>query len=155
MVKNRRQKPKQKEPEKKKTKISDFLFKKPEGRQNRYVFKGFHEQLNSITAKISHTNEKRYGHLREDEATRYLMGFGSYDSDDEKKVQLKSNFISMMNSVLKMNKSAEFRQIHRELTEYTSSYNFIVLKKDEIVQKLLHAIDKQKEEKGSNKSNSK
>ena len=111
--------------------------------------------INSITAKISHTNEKRYGHLREDEATRYLMGFGSYDSDDENKVQLKSNFISMMNSVLKMNKSVEFRQIHRELTEYTSSYNFIVLKKDEIVQKLLHAIDKQKEEKGSNKSNSK
>lgn len=120
------------------------------------MFKGFHEQLNSITAKLSLTSDKRYGHLREDEATRYLMGFGSYDSDDESKVQLSSNFISMMNSVLKMNKSTAFKLLHTQLSEYTSSYNFIVLKKDELVDMMMKFIDEQNiEPRTSGQNNSK
>jgi hypothetical protein len=98
MVKQRRPKPKEKVVDVKKAKMSDYLHKDKVVRQNRYVFKGFHDQLNSITAKISHTNQKRYDHMVEDEATRYLMGFGSYEADDQKKLPLTSNFISKLTS---------------------------------------------------------
>jgi hypothetical protein len=71
------------------------------------------------------------------------MGFGSYDSDDEGRVQLTSNFLSMMSSALRLNisKHPSLARLLVDLRDYTSSYNLVVLKKDEIVQKLLDGLD--------------
>ena len=115
--------------------------KKAEGRQNQFVFKGFYERLGMISAKLGHTNEKRYGYMREDEATRYLMGFSNYDNDDEDQVLLTSNFISMLNCSTKLNASLEFKKLHFNLMQYTSSYNLVILKKDEIIDKLINSIE--------------
>lgn len=141
MVKVRRNKPKPKQEKAKKARLSQFLHKKAEGRQNRYVFKGFYDKLNAITAKLGHTSTKRYGYSREDEATRYLMGFGSYEHEDEERVQLSSNFISMIYDAPKLNASMEFKKLHSELQQYISSFNLVLLKKDEIIEKLMGAVD--------------
>lgn len=72
--------PKKEKPQKKR--LKEFLHKKAEGRKNRYVFKGFREKLSGISAKIGLNSSKNYNYLQEEEATRYLMGFGTYEDDD-------------------------------------------------------------------------
>jgi hypothetical protein len=122
-----------------KAKLSDFLHKKADGRQNSYVFKGFYDRLNSISAKLGHNSINEVNYLQQEEATRYLMGFGSYEPDDEERVQLSSNFISLLRANL--NPSIEFKEMYSELQPLISSYNLTLLKKDEIIDILMSYIE--------------
>jgi hypothetical protein len=101
MVRVRKEMPKIKKEAPKKAKLNQFLNKKAEGRQNTFVFKGFYDKMSLISGKIGHNTNQKYGFLGDEQATRYLMGFGDYESDDENKIALNSNFIAMVRSAPK------------------------------------------------------
>jgi hypothetical protein len=88
----------------------------------------------------------KYEYLRDVEATQILMGFGSYvEADEEEKriTDINSNFISMMKSTIQLNPSIEFKKLHNDLKQYTSSYDLVVLKNEEIFEKLVSYINEE------------
>jgi len=136
--------PKKKKEKAPKARLSNYLDKKADGRKNTYVFKGYYDRLTAISAKQGLNSVKQATQLQEEEATRYLMGFGSYDVEDQNRLFLNSNFIALLNSrytSLKINPSIEFKALHSSLQQYTSSYNLMLLKKDEIIDRLVETIE--------------
>ena len=131
MGKIRRNKPKPKEEKHQRVKLSSFLHKKAEGRQNRYVYKGFYERLTAIRGTII---------LGKTQQQDLPDEFRPYQSDEEDKIELESNFITMLFNAPKTNASLEFQKLHSRLQKYVSSYNLVLAKKDEIIDILMKNI---------------
>jgi hypothetical protein len=131
MVRVRRDKPKEKEEPKKKAKLSQFLNKKAEGRQNKYVFKGFYDKLSAISGKLGHRGSTGLDYLAIDKLAQRLAGIG-YDSDEQQDQE--SAFIALVQNGPKITALSELKHLY-------VSYNLVVAKKDEIIEKLLDALE--------------